>query len=213
VIDVVLPVLDEAAALPWVLQRMPAGFRPLVIDNGSNDNSAEIARKHGAEVFHEAQRGFGSACARGLAECVSDIVCFMDCDASLDPRELPAVIAPVLSRSAELVLGRRMPEPGAWPLHARIANRLLARTVGRRCSMQISDLGPMRAARTEELRSLNIEDRRSGWPLEMVLKAAEAGLRVSEVPVTYLKRAGRSKVTGTLRGTITATRDMGRLLA
>lgn len=211
-VDVVLPVLDEAAALPWILQRMPRGFRPIVVDNGSTDGSPRIARRCGADVFEEARRGFGAACARGLAEAGADVVCFMDCDGSLDPQELPRVVAPVIARQADLVLGRRIAERGAWPPHARAANLLLARAVKRRCSIEITDLGPMRAARTDELRALNIQDRRSGWPLEMVLRAAQAGWCVSEVPVPYLKRRGRSKITGTIRGTLTATRDMSRLL-
>jgi glycosyltransferase involved in cell wall biosynthesis len=208
VVDVVLPVLDEAAALPWVLGRMPAGFRPVVVDNGSTDGSGEIARRLGARVVEEPRRGFGAACHAGLVAVESEVVCFMDCDGSLDPAELPRVAEPALAGERDLVLGARRPEPGAWPLHARLANRALALELRRRTGLPLSDLGPMRAARRERLLELAVEDRRFGWPLEMVLRAAAAGWTVGEVGVAYRPRAGRSKVTGTLRGTARAVRDM-----
>src|SRR6266705_1573049 len=126
-IDVVLPVLDEAQALPWVLGRMPAGFRAIVVDNDSTDGSAQVAEDLGAQVVTQAQRGFGAACWAGLHAAVSSTVCFMDCDGSLDPAELPAVAGPVEAGGADLVLGTRRPGRGAWPLHARLANRYLAR--------------------------------------------------------------------------------------
>lgn len=206
--DVVLPVLDEAAALPWVLGRMPAGYDPIVVDNGSTDDSAALASRLGARVVVEPLRGFGAACHAGLAEATADVVCFMDCDASLDPADLPLVTRPVLDGSAELVLGARQPEPGAWPLHAHLGNRALAAGLRRRAGVSLTDLGPMRAASRTGLLGLGIEDRRSGWPLEMVLRAARDGWRVTEVPVAYRARVGRSKVTGTLRGTVRATLDM-----
>lgn len=207
-IDVVLPCLDEAAALPWVLSRMPAGCRPLVVDNGSTDGSADVARSLGATVVHEPVPGFGSACAAGLAAADADIVCFLDCDGSLDPRQLPRVTGPITRGEADLVLGARRAGRGAWPLHARLANRELARRVRRATGVPLHDLGPMRAGRREALLSLGISDRRSGWPLEMVLRATAADWVVREVEVDYLPRTGRSKVTGTLRGTLRAIRDM-----
>jgi glycosyltransferase involved in cell wall biosynthesis len=208
VIEVVLPTLDEAEALPWVLGRMPAGFSALVVDNGSSDDSAEIAAALGARVLHEPRRGFGSACHAGLAASRSEIVCFMDCDGSLDPRDLPGVAAPVVGGRADLALGARRPQRGAWPLHARLANRALAFELRRRTGLGLRDLGPMRAARRDALLGLGIRDRRCGWPLEMVLRAAAAGWRVEELEVSYLARRGRSKVTGTLRGSAQAVRDM-----
>ena len=211
-IDVVLPVLDEARALPWVLGRMPPGYRAIVVDNGSSDGSGDVARERGATVVDEPVQGFGAACFAGLCAATSDVVCFMDADASLDPRELPALCDPVIAGSADLVLGARVPQRGAWPLHARLANRVLARELRRRCGVALTDLGPMRAARREPLLALGIEDRRSGWPLEMVLRAARAGWRIDERPVPYLQRTGRSKVTGTLRGTIRAVGDMAAVL-
>jgi glycosyltransferase involved in cell wall biosynthesis len=208
VIEVVLPVLDEAEALPWVLGRMPAGFSALVVDNGSSDDSAEIAAALGARVVHEPRRGFGSACHAGLVASRSEVVCFMDCDGSLDPRELPRVVDRVVRGRDDLVLGARRPERAAWPAHARLANRALALELRRRTGLPLRDLGPMRAARRDALCGLAIRDRRCGWPLEMVLRAAEAGWRVEEVEVSYLARRGRSKVTGTLRGSAQAVRDM-----
>ena len=207
-IEVILPVLDEAHAIPWVLARMPDGYSPIVVDNGSADGSADIARALGARVVHEPTRGFGSACYAGLLASSAPIVCFMDCDASLDPSDLPGVVAPVATGTADLMLGARRPDRGAWPVHARLANRYLAHTVSRRLRTSITDIGPMRAAPRQALIELRLTDRRSGWPLEMVLQAVRAGWTVHETPVRYRARAGRSKITGTLRGTLQAVHDM-----
>ncbi|MQY04716.1 glycosyltransferase family 2 protein [Actinomadura macrotermitis] len=211
-IEVILPCLDEAAALPWVLTRMPDGFRPIVVDNGSTDGSAEVAAGHGALVVAEPRRGFGAACHAGLEAATADVVCFMDADASLDPRELPRLVAGL--DAAGLVLGRRRPAGrGAWPPHARLGNAVLARSLNRRAGTRLHDLGPMRAARRAPLLDLGLADRRFGYPLEMVLAAARAGWTVTELDVAYLPRTGRSKVTGTARGTLRAVRDMRRVLA
>jgi glycosyltransferase involved in cell wall biosynthesis len=210
--DVVLPVLNEAEALPWVLRRMPAGYRAIVVDNGSTDGSAGIAERRGVRVVHEGRRGFGAACFAGLEASDSDVVCFMDCDGSLDPRALPTVAGPVLAGLTDLVLGARRAVDGAWPLHARLANRVLVFGLRRRSGLKLEDLGPMRAARREGLLRLELQDRRFGWPLEMVLRARRDGWRIAEVPVAYLPRAGRSKVTGTLRGTLRTVADMLRVL-
>jgi glycosyltransferase involved in cell wall biosynthesis len=212
-IDVLLPCLDEADALPWVLGRMPSGFRPIVADNGSTDGSAAIAARHGARVVHVPQRGYGAACHAGLVASDADVVCVLDADASLDPAVLPSVAAPVLAGDADLVLGRRVAERGAFPVHARVANRLLAMVVTARCGVHVHDIGPMRAFRREALLGLGLVDRRFGYPLELVVRAAGAGWRIREVPVPYLPRAGRSKVTGTVRGTVRTVRDMTRVLA
>lgn len=211
-IDVVLPALNEALAVGWVIGRMPAGFRPIVADNGSTDATASIARGAGAVVVDEPVKGFGSACWAGLQAATSEIVCFMDCDASLDPVALPLLVGYVERDEADLVIGERIARRGAWPLHARVANRVLAAEVRRRTKLPLVDLGPMRAVRREALLRLGITDRRSGWPLEMVLRAAGDGLRMRTVPVEYHERAGRSKVTGTVRGTVRAILDMSRIL-
>jgi glycosyltransferase involved in cell wall biosynthesis len=213
VVQVVLPVLDEAEALPWVLARIPPGFDAIVADNGSTDGSPRLARRLGVQVVSEPRRGFGAACFAGLSAATADVVCFMDCDGSLDPTHLPAVAAPVERGEADLVLGARLAEPGAWPLHARIANRALAAEVRRRTGARLRDLGPMRAARRDGLLALGIRDRRFGWPLEMVLRAIEAGWSIGEVDVRYRPRRGSSKVTGTVRGTVRAVRDMAAALS
>ncbi|WP_329392863.1 glycosyltransferase family 2 protein [Streptomyces lydicus] len=213
-VDVVLPCLDEAEALPWVLDRIPSGWRAIVVDNGSTDGSADIARALGAHVVHEPRRGFGAACHAGLTAATADIVCFCDCDASLDPALLPTVAGPVLDGSADLVLGCRRPVTRrAWPLHARLANLELARLIRRRTGLRLHDLGPMRAARRESLHALDLTDRRSGYPLQMVVRAADAGWRVAETEMPYRPRTGRSKVTGTWLGTWHAVRDMRAVLA
>lgn len=212
--DVVLPCLNEAAALPWVLARIPAGWRALVVDNGSTDGSADVARRLGARVVREPRRGFGAACHAGLLAAEGGLVAFCDCDASLDPAELPRLAAAVLAGEADLVLGRRRPVArGAWPVHARVGNRVLAGMIRRRTGLSLRDLGPLRVARREALLGLDLTDRRSGYPLQMVLRAAEAGWRVTEADVPYRPRTGDSKVTGTWRGTLRAVHDMRRVLA
>lgn len=210
-IDVVLPVLDESEAIPLVLGSFPPGFRPIVVDNGSTDGSGRIAAELGADVVVEPAQGFGAACFAGLMAATSEVVCFMDCDGSLDPADLRAVSDPVATGRADLVLGSRMAESGAWPLHARIANRALGLMVRRRAG-RLSDIGPMRAARREGLIALGIRDRRFGWPLEMVLRAGDEDWEILEVPVSYRQRRGRSKVTGTLRGTARTVADMTRAM-
>jgi glycosyltransferase involved in cell wall biosynthesis len=211
--EVILPVLDEATAIPAVLAAMPLGYEPLIVDNGCGDRSAEVARRLGARVVTEPRRGFGAACWAGLEAARSELVCFMDCDGSLDPGELPAVAEPVAAGRLDLCLGARHAVPGVWPLHARLANRALAERLRRRAGVAVSDLGPMRCASREGLLSLTLRDRGFGWPLEMVLSAAAAGWRVGEIPVTYGPRlGGESKVSGSLRGSLRAVRDMSAVL-
>jgi glycosyltransferase involved in cell wall biosynthesis len=213
-VDVVLPVLDEAEALPWVIARMPDGYRAIVVDNGSTDGSGDVARALGATVVVEPRRGFGAACAAGLARATRPIVAFSDADASLDPRHLPTVVGPVERDEADMVLGARRPTTrNAWPTHARLANRYLVHRIRKATGTPLTDIGPMRAARRHDLIALGIQDRRFGWPLEMVLRASRQGWRLVEIPVAYAPRTGRSKVTGTVRGTTRAVRDMGRVLA
>jgi glycosyltransferase involved in cell wall biosynthesis len=213
--DVIIPVLNEAAALPSLLAAMPCGYRAIVSDNGSTDGSAPTAQAGGAIVVDEPLRGFGAACWAGLS--VSDpadgVVCFMDGDGSMDPAELVRVAGPVLAGDADLVLGRRVPTTaGAFAWHARLGNAVLVRELRRRTGVTIRDLGPMRAARKDRLLDLGLQDRRFGWPLEMVLRAARAGWRIVEVDTSYAPRIGRSKVTGTVRGTARTVRDMATAL-
>lgn len=211
-VDVVLPCLNEKGALPWVLARLPEGYRAIVVDNGSTDGSAELATQLGAMVIREERRGFGAAAHAGLLASTAEYVAFCDCDGSLDPAQLPALFAPVIDGSADLVLGSRQPQRGSWPAHARVANVVLAWRLRRLTGERVTDLGPMRAGRRVQLLSLALEDRRSGYPLEMFLKASLRGWRILELPVPYAPRTGKSKVTGTLRGTVTAVRDMSAQL-
>ncbi|WP_375485057.1 glycosyltransferase family 2 protein [uncultured Jatrophihabitans sp.] len=207
-VDVVLPCLDEAAALPWVLERLPDGARALVVDNGSADGSPALAAELGATVVPCAVQGYGAACHAGLEAATADVVAVCDCDGSLDPRDVLALLA-VLDRGADLVIGRRRPTGReAWSWSSRVANRELARRIRRRTGLRIDDVGPLRVARREALLSLGLTDRRSGYPAETVVRAADAGWRIEQVDVAYGPRIGRSKVTGTLRGTVQAVRDM-----
>ena len=213
-VDLILPCLNEAAALPWVLGRLPAGVRAVVVDNGSTDGSAEIAAELGALVVPCAIRGYGAACNEGLEAATAPVVAFLDADASLDPQQLVRVTAPVLGGQIDLMMGRRRPiSRGAWPWHLRLANAELSRRIRRRTGVQLRDLGPMRAARREALLGLQLRDRRSGYPLETVVKAADAGWRIAEVDVDYLPRSGRSKVTGTPLGAARAVLDMSKVLS
>ena len=212
-VDVVFPCLNEEGALPYLMSRLPEGYHAIVVDNGSTDRSAEVARELGATVIHEPRRGFGSAAHAGLLAATAPIVAFCDADASMDPADLPLVVDPVASGAVDLVLGRRRPtQRSAWPIHARIANRALAVMMRSATRLPLHDLGPMRAGHREGFLALDLTDRRSGYPLEMVLRANATGWRIREVDTPYSPRIGRSKVTGTVRGTITAITDMSRLL-
>ena len=213
VVDVVLPCLDEALALPWVLGRMPGWAHPVVVDNGSTDDSVRIARALGATVVLAERRGYGEACDAGLRAATAALVAVMDADASLDPRQLVRLVG-AHRGAGHLVVGRRMPVGrGAWPWHLRVASHVVAHRLNRRTGLQIKDIGPMRLALRSDLLDLGIEDRRSGYPLETVVRAVEAGWLVTQVDVTYAPRAGRSKVTGTPLGAARAVRDMSRVLA
>jgi glycosyltransferase involved in cell wall biosynthesis len=216
--DVVLPCLDEAPALTWLLPRMPAGYRAIVADNGSVDGSADVARRWGARVVTVPQPGYGAAVHAGIvaADPADGLVCVMDADGSFDPAQLPRVADPVRAGAARLVLGRRRPVGrGAWPPHARLGNAVLARRLRRTTGLDVHDIGPMRAAYRDDLLALNLRDRRFGYPLELLIAAARAGWPVAEVDVDYRPRTAgtRSKVTGTVRGTVRAVRDMSAVLA
>ena len=175
-VDLVLPCLNEAAALPWVLERLPPGVRAIVVDNGSTDDSAAVAARLGATVVQCEIKGYGAACHAGLEAADADIVAVMDADASLDPRQLVRVTAPVVAGHADLIVGRRRPvSREVWPWHLRLANAELSRRIRRRTGVALHDLGPMRAAWRTALLGLGLTDRRSKYPLETVVRAANAG--------------------------------------
>jgi glycosyltransferase involved in cell wall biosynthesis len=221
-VTVVLPALDEAAALPAALASFPPGIDLLVVDNGSSDGTAAVAAAAGARVVAEPRRGFGAACWAGVqASPQAEVVAFADADGSFDGADLIAVAGPVLRGRADLVVGSRTTgarEQGAMTAFAVVANRTLGLACRLLFGVSLSDLGPFRAIRRDALLALGIRDRGQGWPLEMVGRAGRAGLRVVEVPVHYRPRAGgASKVSGSLRGSLRAAAAMAavtcRLLA
>jgi len=212
-VALVLPCLDEAGGLRWLLPRVPPGITVILADNGSTDGSGEIARDHGATVIDVPRRGYGAACHAGLLAAGSEIVVVMDADGSLDPTQLDRVLDPVREGRLDLAIGARRPvERGAQPWHLRLSNRALAARLATRTGVRLHDLGPVRAARRTALLALDLHDRRSGYPAETVVKAADAGWRIGEVWVDYRVRHGRSKVTGTPRGVLQAVRDMSSAL-
>jgi glycosyltransferase involved in cell wall biosynthesis len=221
-VTVVLPALDEAAALPVALASFPPGIDLLVVDNGSSDSTAAVAAAAGARVVTEPRRGFGAACWAGvLASPRAEVIAFADADGSFDGADLTAVAGPVLGGQADLVIGSRttgVREQGAMTAFAAAANRALGLACRLLFGVPLSDLGPFRAIGRDTLLALGIRDRGQGWPLEMIGRASRAGLRVVEVPVRYRPRAaGVSKVSGSLPGSLRATAAMaavtGRLLA
>jgi glycosyltransferase involved in cell wall biosynthesis len=220
-VTVVLPALDEAAALPAALASFPTGVDLLVVDNGSRDGTAAVAVAAGARVVAEPRRGFGAACWAGVqASPQAEVLAFADADGSFDGADLAAVAGPVLGGQADLVVGSRITgrrAPGAMPPFAVAANRTLGLACRLLFGVPLSDLGPFRAIRRDTLLALGVRDRGQGWPLEMVGRAGRAGLRVVEVPVRYRHRAGgTSKVSGSMRGSLRAALAMadvtGRLL-
>jgi glycosyltransferase involved in cell wall biosynthesis len=210
-VTVILPALNEAAALPTALASFPPQVGLLVVDNGSTDQTAAVAAAHGAQVVHEPRRGFGAACWAGAQAAGGEVLVFADADGSFDGADLPAVAGPVLRGEADLTVGSRIARraPGAMSALAVLENRLLGLACRLLFGVPLSDLGPFRAIRREVLLALGVTDRGSGWPLEMVGRAGRRGLRVVEVPVRYRPRAGgRSKVSGSVGGTLRAVTAM-----
>jgi len=213
-VTVVLPCLNEADPLPAVLAAIPPGYRVLVVDNNSTDGTAEVARRHGAEVVTETRPGYGSAVHAGVSAARTAVVAVLDADGSLDPAELPRLVAE-LDRGADMVTGRRRPEHGLrWPWHARLGTAAVCWRLRTRHRLPVHDIAPMRVARREALLALGVTDRRSGYPLELLVRAAAAGWKVTEVDVGYGPRTGGvSKVSGSVRGSLTAALDFWKVLS
>lgn len=213
-VTVVLPCLDEAASLPGVLTAIPHGYRALVVDNNSTDGTAEVARSHGATVVAENTPGYGAAVHAGVVAATTPIVAVLDGDGSLDPRDLPPLVADV-EAGADMAIGRRRPTPGLkWPWHARLGTAAVSWRLRQRHGLQVHDIAPMRVARRDALLALGVVDRRSGYPLELLVRAAQAGWSVTERDVDYGPRTGgTSKVSGSVRGSAIAAWDFWRAIS
>ncbi len=211
IVSAVIPALDEEAAIARVVSEIPAGLarEVVVVDNGSTDGTAEAARRAGARVVSEPRRGYGRACLAGIAALAArppDVVVFLDADGSDAPAEMPLLLARI-EEGCDLVIGSRVlgnAEPGALAPQARHGNRLACFLIRVLFGARFTDLGPFRAIRYAALRDLGMRDTNYGWTVEMQIRAARAGLACAEVPVSYRRRVGRSKITGTVRGTVGA---------
>ena len=212
-VTVVLPCLDEEASLPAVLAAIPDEYRALVVDNNSTDDTAGVARRHGARVVAEPRPGYGSAVHAGVVAATTPIVAVIDADGSLDPGDLPRLVAAL--DDADLVIGRRRPVAGLhWPWVARLGTVVMSWRLRTRHGLPVHDIAPMRVARRQALLELGVAERRSGYPLELLVRAAAAGWRVVELDVAYGPRTGgRSKVSGSLRGSIVAILDFWKVIS
>ncbi|MGE3537676.1 MAG: glycosyltransferase family 2 protein [Candidatus Tectimicrobiota bacterium] len=206
----IIPALDEEEAIGRVVQAIPRTLiqEVIVVDNGSQDNTATVARTAGATVVVEPQRGYGAACLAGTrAACRADILVFLDGDASDDPAEIARVLQPILDGQAEVVLGSRTTgqgdQSGLTP-QQRVGNFVVTRLVRLLYGIALTDIGPFRAITTAAFQTLGMEHKTYGWPVEMVVKAAKKGYRIVEVPVSCHKRIGRSKIAGTVKGSLLA---------
>jgi glycosyltransferase involved in cell wall biosynthesis len=214
--DLVLPCRDEAAALERLLPAVPGTFAVVVVDNGSTDDTAAVARRLGATVVTEAQPGYGAAVHAGLLAGSRPFVAFLDGDDSFDPDDLLPLLDDVRAGRADLAVGRRRPVTrGAWPWHARAGNALVVWWLRRRIGLAVHDIAPARVCRRDDLLALDVRDRRFGYPVELLQKATLAGWRVVERDVAYRPRAAgtRSKVSGSVRGTVRTARDFWRVLS
>jgi glycosyltransferase involved in cell wall biosynthesis len=213
-VTVVLPCLNEEESLPAVLAAIPADYLALVVDNNSTDDTAAVARRHGAQVVAEPQPGYGSAVHAGVVAASTPIVAVIDADGSMDAADLPRLVAE-LDKGADLVVGRRRPVAGLhWPWVARIGTVVMSWRLRTRHGLPVHDVAPMRVFRRQALLDLGVVDRRSGYPLELLVRAAAAGWRVVEFDISYGPRTGGvSKVSGSLRGSVTAVLDFWKVIS
>ena len=213
--DLILPCRDEGRALQDLLPRVPADFSVIVVDNGSSDDTADVARGLGARVVTEPRPGYGAAVHAGLLAATAEHVAFMDGDGSFDPDELLVMLADVVEGRADIAVGRRRPvSSGVWPWHARLGNTLIVAWLRRRIALDAHDIAPMRVCRRADLLALDVQDRRFGYPVELLQKASRAGWRFVEHDVAYHPRAAgtRSKVSGSVRGTARTAHDFWKVL-
>jgi glycosyltransferase involved in cell wall biosynthesis len=213
--DLVLPCRDEARALQVLLPLVPTDYRVIVVDNGSTDDTSAVARAFGATVVVEERPGYGAAVHAGLEAASAEHVAFMDGDGSFDPADLAPLLDDVQRGRADLAVGRRRPAGrGVWPWHARVGNALVVAWLRHRIDMRAHDIAPMRVCRRQALLDLGVRDRAFGYPVELLQRAVAAGWRFAEHDVTYHPRAAgtRSKVSGSLTGTIRVARDFARVL-
>ncbi|GGL36435.1 glycosyltransferase family 2 protein [Phycicoccus endophyticus] len=213
--DLVLPCRDEAAALPGLLARVPGDFHVVVVDNGSRDGTAQVARRHGATVVSETRAGYGAAVHAGVVAARGEYLAVLDGDGSMDPRELLPLLALVRSGAATMAVGRRRRAArGVWPWHARLGNAAVLAWLRRRTGLTVRDIAPARVCRRQDLLDLGVQDRRFGYPVELLVRARRAGWTIVEHDISYHPRAAgtRSKVSGSLSGTLRAARDFARVL-
>jgi glycosyltransferase involved in cell wall biosynthesis len=209
-VSVIIPTHNEAQSIGLVLADLPSNLvtEVIVVDSNSTDGTPDLARKMGAQVIQEPRRGYGRACLTGLANTRNpDVVVFLDGDYSDRPSELPILLAPIIEGCADITLGSRLGDKstqGALPWHQSFGNHLAAGLIRLLYGVEVSDLGPFRAGRADVLRALVLEEATYGWAVEMILKGAIAGFRIVEVPVSYYPRIGKSKISGTLKGTVGA---------
>jgi glycosyltransferase involved in cell wall biosynthesis len=213
-VTVVLPCLNEATSLPGVLADIPEGYLPLVVDNNSTDDTGDVARRCGARVVAEARPGYGAAVHAGIVAASTQFVAVLDGDGSMDPGELPRLVAE-LDRGADMAVGRRRAAPGVvWPWHARVGTAAVCWRLRTRHGLAAHDIAPMRVARRDAVLALGVTDRRSGYPLELLIRAAAANWRIVERDVTYGPRTGgKSKVSGSVRGSFIAAVDFWRVIS
>ena len=214
--NLVLPCRDEGPALRRLLPAVPGDFDVIVVDNGSRDDTAAVARELGAHVIVESSPGYGAAVHAGLLAATHELVAFMDGDGSFDPADLIPLVEEVRSGRADIAVGRRRPlHGGVWPWHARAGNALIVAWLRRRIALQVHDIAPLRVCRRTDLLELDVQDRRFGYPVELLQKATAAGWRFVERDVTYHPRAEgtRSKVSGSLIGTLRTARDFWKVLS
>ena len=214
--DLILPCRDEAAALPTLLASIPDELGVIVVDNGSTDGTSQVARAMGVTVVSELRPGYGAAVHAGVLASTREYVAVMDGDGSFDPDQLVRLLDEVRTGQADLALGRRRPvSRGVWPWHARLGNAAIVQWLRMRIDLPVHDIGPMRVCRRDALLALGVEDRRFGYPLELLHRATRAGWRITEHDVDYHPRAAgtRSKVSGSVRGTVRTAQDFLKVLA